>query len=258
MVRISTTDSEEPLLHEDAAVSPESIELVETDPCSSVADEDLGAKITSRWTPYHDSAAESPAVAEVIDRYSLGLWSQWFYTKRWQFMYPFQRRVAITNGIWCTLGELFIVPVVLGFILVSVLQFVYAPNASPHQLIGDSSTAPTGALILAFSTAAHNSVWTFLLGLPFERAIAYHKLFSFLAIALGCFHGWVAYYGAYGELQPIPGSSTQRITGFIFETSMIVMLLFAFFPIRRWWFELFYATHWIFGLLASCAGLLHW
>jgi NADPH oxidase len=73
-------------------------------------------------------------------------------------------------------------------------------------MIKAAGGAPTVALIIAFSTASHNSVWSFLVGLPFERAIMYHKVFAVLSIVLGGFHGYIAYYGAYGKLQAIPGT----------------------------------------------------
>jgi NADPH oxidase len=111
-----------------------------------------------------------------------------------------------------------------------------------------------------------------LAGLPFERALAYHKLFAFLAIALGAFHGYVGYYGAAWAVAsvtpglmpadvallqvPMPGPGAY-LSGFIFEASMIAMLLLSISPIRRHYFELFYASHWLFIVVGMGAGLVH-
>ena len=47
-------------------------------------------------------------------------------------------------------------------------------------------------LLATFATVNHNSVWTYLLGIPFERALAWHKFFAWLAIFAGGWHGFAA------------------------------------------------------------------
>lgn len=47
-------------------------------------------------------------------------------------------------------------------------------------------------LLGAFATVNHNSVWTLLLGIPFERALAWHKFFAYLSVIVGAWHGAAA------------------------------------------------------------------
>ena len=60
--------------------------------------------------------------------------------------------------------------------------------------IDNSGTVPEILLALTFGTVSHNSIWTFLLGIPFERALSYHKLFAVLAVLSGAWHGFDAYH----------------------------------------------------------------
>lgn len=46
-------------------------------------------------------------------------------------------------------------------------------------------------MIFIWLLAMHNSIWTFLLGLPFERAIWWHIFFVYVAVGLGAYHGAV-------------------------------------------------------------------
>ena len=48
----------------------------------------------------------------------------------------------------------------------------------------DSGEAASNAFGVAFATASHNSVFLFVLGLPFERALFWHKYFAVWAIVL--------------------------------------------------------------------------
>jgi hypothetical protein len=52
-----------------------------------------------------------------------------------------------------------------------------------------SGTIASIPLFLVVMLPAHNSVLTFLLGLPFERAIFWHAFCAYLAIAMGLYHG---------------------------------------------------------------------
>ena len=54
---------------------------------------------------------------------------------------------------------------------------------------GGSGEFASLPLALTFMTAAHNSIFTFFLGLPFERALLWHKFFAAWTVALGVSHG---------------------------------------------------------------------
>jgi hypothetical protein len=174
-----------------------------------------GLEVDQDWTPYCNAAPENPVVAHAVGRFGWQKLCRKMYTLRWSAIYPFQRRVVISEKFWCTVGELLVLPIVLGLILQPVWKFTkHRQGLAAHigevgqqmpgdgfggddkdmgsRAVHDTGGAPLLALVIAFSTAMHNSVWTFLLGLPFERALAYHKLFALLTIALGAFHGCAA------------------------------------------------------------------
>ena len=95
-----------------------------------------------------------------------------FYGFRWTLRHPLQTRVL---GGLTTVGELVLVLPVLG-----VVAAMTAANATNVE---GSGATPTALLGLTLSTACHNSIWTFLIGIPFERALKYHKLFAFLTVS---------------------------------------------------------------------------
>lgn len=110
-----------------------------------------------------------------------------FYQFRWRTSYPLQRRIFLSQhlrkaGIFCTIGELLlIIPMALMFIGGILTTFVF-PSA---YLSGQAARLP---LLLALATAMRNSVITLLIGLPFERALWYHKCLGRMALLLGLFH----------------------------------------------------------------------
>jgi len=141
----------------------------------------------------------------------------------------------------------------------------------------DESVEATGSLAsyplaLTFATANRNSIWSLLLGLPFDRALRYHKLFAVVAVGLGCVHGGTGYYSsddddgggvpcrrtfpAWPPCHPLPGSG-QYLSGFVLLISMVLTVVTSLHWIRRRWFELFYFSH--LALIASVivAGVLH-
>lgn len=88
----------------------------------------------------------------------------------------------------------------IGEVLVIVLSIAGVVGAFYHIGLGhtkalvemDGSVAQI-PLALTFGTVSHNSIWTFLLGIPFERALSFHKFFAFLSVLCGLWHGYHAY-----------------------------------------------------------------
>lgn len=83
----------------------------------------------------------------------------------------------------------------VGECLLAVLCAVAA--AGSMAVAGDHNAHDSGAfasypLMAAFGTVSHNSVWTLLVGIPFERALAWHKFFAYLSFLCGAWHGLVA------------------------------------------------------------------
>ncbi len=61
-------------------------------------------------------------------------------------------------------------------------------------------------LLFVWTFACHNSIWTFLLGIPFERALFWHKFMVWLSLGLGAYHGILGQLGK-GE------DHSTRVTG---------------------------------------------
>jgi len=61
-------------------------------------------------------------------------------------------------------------------------------------------------LLLLWTFACHNSIWTFLVGIPFERALFWHKFMVWLSLGLGLHHGILGQLGQ-GE------DDSTRVTG---------------------------------------------
>jgi hypothetical protein len=107
------------------------------------------------WKPYAD--ASFPTLTKI----------------RWQILNPLQAHIPHTTF---TLGEAIM-------LLITIAMF-------GGGMAGATSTGGSGNLAcvpfaLAFATAAHNSIFTFIFGLPFERALFWHKYFAIWAVVLG-------------------------------------------------------------------------
>lgn len=136
-----------------------------------------------------------------------------------------------------------------------------------------SGKEATNAIYWAFLTATKsNSIFSLLLGIPFERMIPLHQFSALLAVVLGCFHVKVAYqYGGdddgdskhadFGE-DPNPilflGDGSTNLSGTILLLALgalVSMSVFAKF--RRLFFRLWYASHMVLGVLVLVGLFWH-
>ena len=90
-------------------------------------------------------------------------------------------------------------------------------------------------LALTFSLAAHNNIWTFLLGSSYERGLAIHKIFGILTLGAGVFHGCWSYFKLEEE--------DNAVSGLILICLILFMLINSFFPVRKYFYRLFYFLH---------------
>ena len=87
--------------------------------------------------------------------------------------------------------------IVLGevlFFLLLVGGLAGALAASGMQK-GEDAAEGTGSIAiipaaLTFAFACRNSVWALFTGLPFERALFWHKLCAYLSVLVGAWHGF--------------------------------------------------------------------
>jgi len=230
----------------------------------------------ARSSPNHPHPAlEYPPLYFLIHRspFLMNLFKS-FIRFRWRVSYPLQRRIPLSRllrkaDIFCTFGELFLIlPFFVTLISCTVYSFAY-PSVS---ISGHTARTP---LIFAFATAMHNSLLTLLLGLPFERAVFYHKLSARLAFVNGIMHTAVSFFHPNTDIDIQPQQqqnldhdlvedvsstfysfmgSEPNFGRFLFANSiniggtgilgfMTLMIITALPFVRRKVFELFYFVH---------------
>jgi hypothetical protein len=152
---------------------------------------------------------------------------------RWAALHPLQKRLGNTGF---TIGEVFWI----GFSL------VVGGGALFSEGVEGSGELASKALGMTFATAAHNSVFTFCIGLPFERAIFWHKFFAALTLVASAWHVYVAYTDEGGEEGSSWWSSNFILGGLVSVGAMTLLVITGLVPrFRRKAFELFFRLHWV-------------
>lgn len=182
-----------------------------------------------RWKPYEDSKYESPVLNRLVP------WPVYYFC-RWKILQVFHTRLLF--GI--VLGE------VLVFLLLVVgLAGVLAAMGMNR---GEDAAEGTGGVAviptaLSFAFACRNSLWVLFTGLPFERALFWHKLCAYLSVLTGAWHGYL--------------SNEWNASGLVLTGAMAALCIFALWFIRRHIFEVFYRFHWILFLVVIVASFAH-
>jgi len=196
------------------------------------------------WKPYEDSWLEVPLWGYFLIKLPSTKCCKHlpakFYGLRWMLLSPFRPQVSLGSlGFW-SIGEITMICI---FTALAILAGVFCFD-SP-VLIGVAAEIP---LVLVYSLGARNSIWTLLLGLPFERAILWHQFFAVTSIALGITHACSAW--------PLIDFRLQ-VSGLVCLASMGALMFMGFAPIRRKYWDLWLRFHWVLFLLVGVAGLLH-
>lgn len=174
------------------------------------------------WKPYESASKEMPITCFVPPVY---------YKIRWIWVQLFLKRVIFD----ICLGE------ILMFLLVLAVAAIPAGvTCCDEESTGSAAVIP---LLLTFALASRNSIFTFLFGVPFERALKWHKLMALLSVASGVYHGIV--------------SGDADVSGIVLVSLMGALLIFSVFPIRRWIFEIFLKLHWVLFIGVAVVALIH-
>ena len=180
-----------------------------------------------------------------------------FYRLRWWLSHPLQKRVCFSQylrrrDIYMTWGELILVTPLLLSIVGGVFYSFVDPNV---ELSGHAARL---ALIFALLTPVRNSIFTFLIGLPFERALWYHKLAGRLAFLLGLLHTYVAHADSVQKafLQFL-SLNQMNASGTGLALLIFTVTVTSVQHIRRWCFEAFYYTHIICVFLMTACAFYH-
>ncbi|CAM9147406.1 unnamed protein product [Heterosigma akashiwo] len=203
-----------------------------------VGEEPLPLEVS--WEPYADTWLECPLWGGLFIKFPQDHFGpcgqrlpKAFFGLRWMILSPFRIRLKLPLGEW-SLGELLMALTVVGVsIAAGIITF------GTEEPSGNVACVPCA---LAFMLASRNSIWTLLLGLPFERAIWWHQLNAWMAVALGFTHGL---------------SAGSNASGYVFEGGMAALCVLAVPFIRRKFWEFFIRTHWVLFIIVVVAGAAH-
>jgi NADPH oxidase len=176
------------------------------------------------WKEYEDSKYDSPILNRLVP-FPL------FYYCRWKILNIFHTRLLF--GI--VLGE-----VLFFLLLVGGLVGILAAVGNDDEGTGAVAIIPAA---LSFAFACRNSLWVLFTGLPFERALIWHKVCAYLSVLVGAWHGYV--------------SREWDFTGLLLTGSMAVLCIISLWPVRRKVFEAFLRLHWVLFLLVIGAAFAH-
>ena len=208
---------------------------------------------TIEYPPLYFALKKCPSILKMLN----GL-----YRIRWMLRYPFQRRLPMSKklrkiGITATWADcLLMLPFIV--ILVQGVNSSFIDTSVVKS--GQASRAP---LIICFLTANHNSLLTLILGIPFERAIKYHKISGYVAFLNGIFHtfaAWEVHYRTEGQnsnIKSVLSGSTVNTSGTMILCTICSMLITAFPYVRRKAFEVFYYLHILFAMLMIGCAFYH-
>ena len=184
-------------------------------------DQEVGA-LSYNWKPYESANKELPVTCFVPPIY---------YKIRWMWVQVFLKRVILDICV----GE------IIMFLLVFAVAAIPAgTSCCRKKRTGSAANIP---LALTFVLASRNSVFTFIFGVPFERALKWHKWMSLFSVASGVYHGIV--------------SKKADGSGIVLVSLMGALLISSFFPIRRWVFEIFLKLHWVLFIGVVIAAFIH-
>ncbi|GMF12900.1 unnamed protein product [Phytophthora lilii] len=156
----------------------------------------------------------------------------------------------LTSGANLKLGDLIVtLPIAVGIIVYTALE------AKTRDVVG-TGTPPSIALAIVFGFAVrNNSVLLVCTGIPFERAIFYHKLAAFVTIILTGLHGLSFVLGLREDEQSLDDPKVATGLGAFFGLVLMYLLSLSF--IRRKFFEFFIRVHWVLFIAVVVCAILH-
>lgn len=166
------------------------------------------------------------------------------------------------------------VGIILCYAALNIWWIVHWAASGPEQVTGEGKEKVTRVIghlndlhmALLLLPVTRNSVWVWLFGIPFERAIKYHRWLARLTWTFVTTHMflWWAVWGANSVLGKyafafdtgVPDRNTAIWSGEVSWLLMTVMAVLAYETVRRGRFELFYYAHHLF-LVAFPLAVLH-
>mmetsp|Transcript_15750 Transcript_15750/g.36994 ORF Transcript_15750/g.36994 Transcript_15750/m.36994 type:complete len:558 (-) Transcript_15750:13-1686(-) len=203
------------------------------------------------WKPYEGCAAETPFLNLFCPFKQAEPALEFWWSARWKVVWPFHWRVP---GISWSVGEAIFVPAVIAFCAITC--------AGSYKNVEGSATPANVLGGLTYATAARNSVFTLMVGIPFERTLFYHKIFALGATITACWHGYMALAWEHtstahpmSQWEPFKGG--DNFSGSLITIGWIVAIVVAFVYIRRYLFDVFYRLHVVWAAIALYGAIPH-
>jgi len=169
---------------------------------------------------------------------------------QWRLSQPLLRRAISTKYVQLTWGELLFM-----FLAIAVPA---AAGILSWNSQGSTGSIAEFAFAVAFLLPMRNSVWAFVLGLPFERAIFWHNVASLITLALSLEHGLNYYIGDDpSQRNPNPYQVYQVFTGWLIFAFLGAIVLTSITPIRRKLWEVWHVLHWVLLISIAIACIYH-
>jgi Ferric reductase like transmembrane component len=201
---------------------------------------------------------DSPSIYHAVKRNPTATQAlKTFHTWRWKASYPLQKRLPFHIGVHLTWGEvLLLVPFFAGFIAAIIYSGLYPSVSASGQV------ARLG-LIFALILAQRNSVFTFIMGMPVDRAIFYHKLAGRFAGVAGILHTLAFCYDPKFKADHQQHAFGGAFTGSVNTSGSVIMILVVAIivtslqRVRQMMFETFFYLHYIFVLALVGSAFFH-
>ncbi|RLN73660.1 hypothetical protein BBJ28_00006315 [Nothophytophthora sp. Chile5] len=156
----------------------------------------------------------------------------------------------LTANVDLKLGDLIVTLPIL-----AIVTAVTAIQAKDRDVAG-TGTLPTLAMLFVFGFAVrNNSVLLVLTGIPFERALFYHKAAAFATIILSALHGLAYVLARHNDEEG--DQQSRALTGIVAFGAMVLMFVLSLNVIRRKFFEFFVRVHWILFLVVLVFAVIH-
>lgn len=207
-------------------------------------------------------AVDANVQTAIRSKISKSVFRFWFVL-RWKLASTvFSRSLPfVTANLELKLGDLLItLPLVLGLCIGSSI-------ACAKFEVKGSGHPPTLTMALSFALAVrNNSILLTATGLPFDRALLYHKLLGVLTMVLAGVHGAAYLLSISGKLPTLrrrlyddggDSKSSTAQSGYILFGLLCALWVFSLNPIRRRFFEFFLRMHWVLFIAIFVLCVIH-
>ena len=184
------------------------------------------------------------------------------YQVRWSLSYPLQRKLPFSKilrkiGVTASWGETILLFPFLASTIICVFYTVVEPDVEITGIMARYG------LIAAVVFGQKNSLLTLFLGMPFDRALFFHKIAGYNAFVNGLLHTWAFAYmtmaDSDGETRALDVAfgNTMNISGSLLLILLTSLLLSSIERVRQVLFEIFYYFHLVFVLGMVCCAYFH-